>query len=503
MQQSTGDSRACQKSLADAARRYLQAGLCVLPARADAKMPAVPWQAYQSRLPTEAELVQLLRGAQRLCIVAGAVSGNLELLDFDCEGVAFDAWCLAVAETAPNILRRLVIEKSPSGGRHVVYRCAGPVDGNQKLAQKIVFVQGQDDVTLYGRVYKPRQDAQGRWHVVLTMVETRGQGGLFLCAPSPGYELLQGDLASPPTITTEERELLLTAARAQNECWQQAEGNHRGDLRPGDDYNHRGDVRALLQRHGWTYVRQGSGGNELWRRPGKDDGWSASLRDGMFYCFSSNALPFEPSKSYSAFAVFAMLEHGGDFAAAAARLRMEGYGTNKAEDGDDEDDGAVAQSGRGKATVAEQLVRLALEYYRFGRTDRNEVFAVEADGPNVAIMLRGNGDALRARLAKLYRQRTGRTPGSSSLSDALNVLAGMALDAGPEPVHLRLASHGDSIVVDLGDAAGRAVIVGPGGWEVVERSPVLFRRSELNQRAAAAGAWRHAERAAGVAPRHR
>ena len=57
------------------------------------------------------------------------------------------------------------------------------------------------------------------------------------------------------------------------------------------------------------------------------------------------------------------------------------------------------------------------------------------------------------------------------------MLAGSALDAEPEQVVLRLAAIEDGIVIDFGDSDGRAVVVRPGQWEVVERSPVLFRRT--------------------------
>ena len=79
--------------------------------------------------------------------------------------------------------------------------------------------------------------------------------------------------------------------------------------RPGDDYNGRGDVRELLMRHGWTCV--GGGGNECWRRPGKDQGWSATFRDRVFYVFSSNAAPFEPNHAYSPFAVYCIARSSG------------------------------------------------------------------------------------------------------------------------------------------------------------------------------------------------
>ncbi len=79
-----------------------------------------------------------------------------------------------------------------------------------------------------------------------------------------------------------------------------------------------------MVKHGWTLVKGGE--NELWRRPGKTNGWSASLKDKSFYVFSGNAAPLEPNRAYSPFAVYAWLEFGGDFEMAARMLRQQGYG---------------------------------------------------------------------------------------------------------------------------------------------------------------------------------
>src|SRR5690606_29768817 len=49
-------------------------------------------------------------------------------------------------------------------------------------------------------------------------------------------------------------------------------------------------------------------------------------RNNVLYVFSTNAAPFEPDRAYWPLAVYALLEHGGDFTAAAAALRAEGYG---------------------------------------------------------------------------------------------------------------------------------------------------------------------------------
>lgn len=149
-----------------------------------------------------------------------------------------------------------------------------------------------------------------------------------------------------------------------------------------------------------------------------------------------------------------------------------------ADDADHLADEAAGEGGDEKRkSTADMLVDLALQRYRIGRTESDDAFAVERDGPNVAIMFRGSRDALRSTLAHTYRKMHGRTPNSTALSDALTVLQGEAYEAEPEPVHLRVAEYGNSIVIDLGDIAGRAVIVDAGRWRVVPSSPVVFRRA--------------------------
>jgi len=351
-------------TLHDAARAYLAAGLCVLPARLVEKRPAVAsWKPFQERLPTEAELAAWFANEggpdDAICLVCGHVSGNLEMIDFDAAGELFFKWLDLVEKRLPKWLSRLVIEQSQRGGMHVVYRCVESVCGNMKLAQ--------------------RRRPDGK---IETLIETRGEGGLFLCTPSPGYTFMQGDFTNLPVLTTDERDVLLQAAWELNEYMPPAAdapaspppaastsappvsasvptvssssssvspslpvssppvrgvslvGHFDEPLptspssRPGDDFNARGDVRALLTRHGWTLAK--SGANEYWRRPGKDSGWSATLKDRVFYAFSSNATPFEPNQAYSPFSVYALLEHGGDFALAASALRGLGFGSTPA-----------------------------------------------------------------------------------------------------------------------------------------------------------------------------
>lgn len=200
----------------DAAKRYLHAGLCVLPARRAEKRPALrSWKEYRGRLPTEAEIDTWFAEAHDgLCLLTGAASGNLELVDFDLGGELFEPWSQRIAA---GLLDRLVVETSQSGGWHAVYRCEGEIGGSMKLAQRA----GDD-----GRP--------------VTLIETRGEGGLFLCAPTPGYELVQGDLAAPPVLTAPEREILLQAAWELNDYWPESRPTsptlaHVGPVRPIGD----------------------------------------------------------------------------------------------------------------------------------------------------------------------------------------------------------------------------------------------------------------------------
>jgi hypothetical protein len=309
---------------------YQAAGLCVLPARWPAKRPAVgAWKAYQAHLPTAAEVgAWFANPHQACCLICGAVSGNLELIDFDCAGEAFDAWARLVSADAPGLLARLVMESTPSGGWHVAYRCAEPVSGNLKLAQRRDYLDGPAEVVRFGKACQPRKDRDGRWHVVLTQVETRGEGGLFLCAPTPSYVLVQGDFTALPVLSAAEREVLLRCAWALNQVLPEQvdppPSLATADDRPGDDFNRRADFGALLRHHGWSLVQDGE--NQHWCRPGKSGSTSATLKDGALYVFSSNAAPFEPNRAYSPFAAYALLEHQGDFQAAATELRRSGYG---------------------------------------------------------------------------------------------------------------------------------------------------------------------------------
>lgn len=311
------------------AESYRKAGLAALPAAKAKKRPSIGgWKTWSKRLPTEMEIAAWFANNQDgICVVAGAVSGNLECIDFDAHGELYPAW---KEKVAPEVFARLVVERTPSGGLHVLYRCEEPVEGNRKLAQGM---------------------REGK---KTTLVETRGEGGLFLCAPTEGYVLLQGDYASLPVLSGEARQALLSAAVGMNECVDEirpTEGTQGQDsaflVKPGDDWCARGDIRPVLMAHGWKYLGVKPDGNELWQRPGKSgDGNSATFNGQILCVFSTNAAPFE-AKGYNKFQVYALLEHGGDFTEAAKALLDKGFGRSEDYTSDVDLSGVLKQGVKG------------------------------------------------------------------------------------------------------------------------------------------------------------
>lgn len=205
-----------------AARAALAAGLSPIPAAADgtkAPRPDGPrWQPYQTRRPTIEELDGWF-GDNRydgLGLVCGAVSGHLELLEF--EGVAvtdgtLEAFLMVASAVGLGDLvervRRGYEETTPTGGLHWLYRIGFPADesvcehvGNQKLARRRI-----DDRALQ------------------VLLETRGEGGFVVVAPSTGrthptgrpWTLTRGGFDTIATVTVAERRELHRVARTLDE----------------------------------------------------------------------------------------------------------------------------------------------------------------------------------------------------------------------------------------------------------------------------------------------
>lgn len=110
------------------ARRYVSAGLSVIPVRADgSKAPALPKdtvEQYRERFPTAEELEAWFDPSRAVgvAVVCGKQSGNLAVLDFENDAVWRQWHELAGIRGLSDVFASCPIVRTPGGGRHVYCR---------------------------------------------------------------------------------------------------------------------------------------------------------------------------------------------------------------------------------------------------------------------------------------------------------------------------------------------------------------------------------------------
>lgn len=291
----------------EAFKKYTKAGFLCLPTKED-KSPDV-----QDTWKGGIKDLDKYTNAYGIGIICGEGSGGLECMDFDNHfSDAKDTLSQYLNNDDVKLIYQkynLPIESTLNGGYHLLYRCE-KIQGNQKLAQR------------------PKKEGY-RW-IPDTIIETRGEGGYFCVDPTPGYKTVRNDLTRVATISQDERNTLISTAKSFN-TWSEIRNKEyeEKDL-PGDIYNSKPEaieeMKAVLIRSGWKKISEMN-----WQRPGKEKGISATLgkvASNIFYCFSSNAYPFDENSGYTPFQVIALLKYNGDFKAFAKEL-SEKYGNSK------------------------------------------------------------------------------------------------------------------------------------------------------------------------------
>lgn len=350
-------------SILETARLAYRVGLCVVPVREDgSKAPDTDWKSYQSERPSGEDMKRWFVERERsgLGYVCGKVSGGLEMLEFEASSTIVAFKMRARELDLLELVQRIetgYAEETPGGGVHWVYRVTdGEVMPNTKLASMPCPGAPECD-----------KHVAGKAHV---LIETRGEGGYFVAAPSHGavhetgraYVQRGQGLEHIAELTVEERDQLFALAASFDVLPRPVAGprpvltSDRSGTRPGDDFNARTPWADILEPAGWVWVHR-YGHLDYWRRPGKTRGWSATTgpRGGdpsadYLYVFSTST-EFDAERGYSKFAAHTLLNYGfddADFARAARELRSRGYG------GDDYDglDGVIAAGGATPSSVA-------------------------------------------------------------------------------------------------------------------------------------------------------
>jgi hypothetical protein len=334
-----------------AARELDDAGLCVLPIKADGtKEPAVSWMPYKvTRSTPDEHDAWFTSGKPRgLAVVYGQVSGGVELIEF--EGLAIREGLLdAVTEIMEAsglgkpwdaILNGWVTE-SPSGGRHYRVRIDGaPVPPNRKLASRLAR---EDEYTAAER---QRVAERPNSKIVRVLIETRGEGGYGLVEPSGGtvhasgrpYLRRAGGPSTIPVLDADTVRAIRDVCRMVDKMPQPEAAKTAprpsaprpdGSLRPGDDFEARaswedilrGVFRPLHTRGSETYWGWADGVGGVKATTGRDE------HDRLFVFATGSE--FAPEVPYSKFGAYALLQHSGDHKAAAKELARQGYGSRR------------------------------------------------------------------------------------------------------------------------------------------------------------------------------
>lgn len=357
-------------NIKETAKRYLQSGLSVVFLK-PGKIPSLTgWKALESQALTSEEVDTLFSGGSirqeqvkkdgststtagiknytlnepsDLGIIAGKVSGGLEVIDVDCKydlkGSLWEDLKTLLEDNLGETFNSLVIATTPSGGYHIYYRCQ-EIDRNLKLANRPTTEKERGGT--YQKNISAGKDKTGAMKAqendkIRVLIETRGEGGYVVAPPSLGYNFIQGTAYGIPSITPQERACILAIARDFNqveETTPQARKTPSPQPTTGsgltslEDYDQRGDAVALLISHGWTEV--GTSGERVnLLRPGETQAKSSgNYHTGKraLIVFSTST-EFTPGKPYSPSQIFNLLECGGDWKLTAKKLGDLGYGS--------------------------------------------------------------------------------------------------------------------------------------------------------------------------------
>ncbi len=303
-------------SLFELALAYTKAGISIIPispddtpgANGNKNIPVDCSEHIKKRIASPEELREWFADDRQfgLAAVLGNISGGLECLDLTYAAVVKLFRQLVILQGGAYLLEKLPTAKSTVGGRtRLYYRCPNPTRGNMRLAQfEFPSEPGTVRLQLLAFVH-----GEGHWTVLPGLPAAFGD---FYDA----YDWVGRDLSEAPTITEDERQLLLESVRCLN-AWV----DPNATLAPAspDGFDDQVSWEQILVPLRWTKVRD-FGEVAVWHTPERTrPGYCAVSGIG----FEGNLLyDIRFGRTYTKFGAFGLLYFDGDFEKARSiRLR--------------------------------------------------------------------------------------------------------------------------------------------------------------------------------------
>jgi len=304
------ESKEKQSKTIEKAFEYQRLGFSVIPVKED-KSPACKWKKHQNEMTNDTEINNYFSTNNSIAIVCGHVSGNLEVVDIDTKNDTENIIAQDFFEILKNefneLYEKLIIAKTINMGYHVFYRCS-TIEGNRILAKN-----------------KDKNP----------LIETRGEGGYVLVAPSNGYSFEKGNLKTICNISPEERNIIFNISMSLNRIPEIVKIEQKVFKHPENifsNYNENvsvSDILLLLQNDGWQQIKEDRN-NIFLKRPGKTENTtSATLHKTtkLFYVFTSSS-EFTSQRAYNPAQIRQVIEFNNNQSELLKALRTEGFERN-------------------------------------------------------------------------------------------------------------------------------------------------------------------------------
>lgn len=241
---------------------------------------------------------------------------KMEVIDVDTKNKAglSDEFLRALKYGYPELYSKLVISKTPKGGLHILYY-AEQVGGDGVLAR---VATDKNPLAIVERLNETNKS-------------------YIKCAPSAGYEFIQGSPMDMPTLSVDERSWLSALGASFNEIFipEVKEKDAIREDSPWRVYNNTHDwqyILSELEERKWSIVKD-LPDRIVVKMPGGIQHSGVIWKEtNLLHIYTTNS-EFENGKSYSPFGVYCFYYHDGNVALASKHLANEGIGVNIYEEG--------------------------------------------------------------------------------------------------------------------------------------------------------------------------